>query len=506
MAALLAPALAGCSLIYNPNNLPAPIDAAPLDSDPTMLQILKVAPQVIDEGQGDGGSLPALIVIQGHQIVNANLKVQLVAPKGVTVRLEPVIDAVAAHDGDRLAFTVIAHVDPSLETSVPLDVTVTQDIPTQYGGGVATVTRPAALTLRGLPELTSTRPEIDRAKKTATLPLQAKYSSVDLTDIDPLTFTGPSGVRAEISAVSSIKLGALEVSAKAAIAGPGGFTTAGPGAGGGGMAALVLGYGGGGGGAGFAVAGTKGTDGASGGGSGGNPNGEDLVLAYDANRASAGGNGGNGLAAVGSLAGGAGGAGGGIVVLNAGGDIMAGTISATGGNGAVPPGGSALASGGGGGGGAGGTVAVRSGNGALSCGTIHVAGGLGGKTVSNTGVGNGGAGSVGRARWDAPAGSAPVSPDRVAHRGPTFTGPKQLVTTSDQSFMLTGTPGDEIDVVVTDEGNTPHAGDHAAFNSAGIAVITPTLYSGYDRLCVKLSSGLLTESAANACIDVAYVP
>src|SRR5258705_560618 len=84
-AALASSGLAGCSLIYNPNNLPgvpseagisidAPPDAPPdaeivLDADPTMLVLNTIAPSSIDEGQGDGGSRPALIVIGGHPII-----------------------------------------------------------------------------------------------------------------------------------------------------------------------------------------------------------------------------------------------------------------------------------------------------------------------------------------------------------------------------------------------------------------------------------------------------
>ena len=86
--AFVAPLLlAGCSLIYNPNNLPDPrvIDAAVVDANPCALVIDDVAPKIIDEGQGAGGSVPALVVLHGNNIVNANLKIELKAKNGSTV-------------------------------------------------------------------------------------------------------------------------------------------------------------------------------------------------------------------------------------------------------------------------------------------------------------------------------------------------------------------------------------------------------------------------------------
>jgi hypothetical protein len=491
-AALLVPALTGCSFIYNPNNLPNPpveagIDAPPLveDANPTMLELLGVSPATIDEGEGDSGSAPALLVIHGHQLVNANLKVELAAPAGVTVHLDPVTDALASHDGDYLAFTVRAHVDKMLATDVLLDVTVTQDISAQYGGGMAQKTLAGKLTLRGLPELTS-----------LTATLLPEYSMVELANV-----TFPAGANpVAIKAASSIKLGAVVADASGTKAGPGGYdagANAGPGFGGPGGAATLLGVGGGGGGAGLAGAGAAGTTAAGTGGTAGRPTGEDQILSLTGNRASAGGQGGGGLSALGGTPGASGGGGGGMIVLTAGGDITTGTVSAIGAGGGKAGGG--LASGGGGGGGAGGAVIVRSASGTVTMGTIRVPGGLGGTP-------GGGNGSVGRVRWDAPVDSVLSSPDRPAHRGPAFMAPTRVVTTAGQAFTLKGTPGDELDVRVTDQGNTPHAGEHASFNSVGIATITPTLYGGYNQLCVKLAGGAQNEAVANTCIDVAFLP
>src|SRR6185503_4497383 len=126
--AIASTALAGCSLIYNPNNLPGPpseagIDAPPdappdaeiiLDADPTKLELVEIAPSTIDEGQGDGGSRPALVVIGGHPIV--------------------------AKNGNWIAIAVTAHVDPALAAGATraLTVTVTQTVPPESGGGTKT--------------------------------------------------------------------------------------------------------------------------------------------------------------------------------------------------------------------------------------------------------------------------------------------------------------------------------------------------------------------------------
>src|SRR4029079_13646704 len=114
--ALVAPLLAGCSLIYNPNNLPDPrmIDAAMVDTNACAVQVDGVSPTTIDEGQGDGGSLPALVVLHGNNFVNTGLHVELKGPGGMTVPLAPVTDAVASPDTTYLAFTVTAHVDDTV--------------------------------------------------------------------------------------------------------------------------------------------------------------------------------------------------------------------------------------------------------------------------------------------------------------------------------------------------------------------------------------------------------
>lgn len=492
LVAVGAPALAGCSLIYNPNNLPDPriIDAAIVDSNACALRIDGIAPQFIDEGQGDANSPPALLVLHGNNFVNANLKVELKAPDGVTVHLEPVTDALASADTTYLAFTVAAHVDLDLVTSVPLDVTVTQDC---TGGAPASKTLSGMLALNGLPELTA---------KTAIMTLEAKYSRVDLPNVAFNVSTA-----AVVRAVSSINLKAATADASLTKPGPGasaGAKTAGacqaPGGGGGlgsdaNLSSLSA-DGGGGGGGGGSTAGTAGATGSAGrggaGGAAGARSGSDAITSLDADAACAGGGGGLGGTLVLTHAGGPGGGGGGTLALVAGGDITATSISAKGGDGSVPAGNG----GAGGGGGAGGNVLAVTESGTLAIGSISVQGGTGGSP-------NGGAGGIGHARWDAPDVN---TPNGATHRGPSFARlPTHVFTTSSPPFTIVGTSGDGFSVRVVDQTGRAVDAGHASINS-GRAIITPKLQPGFDQVCITLDSGAQEHPESDKCISVAYLP
>ncbi len=492
LVAVIAPAVAGCSLIYNPNNLPDPrsIDARIVDSNPCALVIDGIAPAVIDEGQGDQGSAPALLVVHGNNIVNKNLQVELRPPAGTTVLLQPVTDAVASQDTTYLAFTATAKVDINLATDVPLDVVVTQDA--AIGAGCTNqATLTGQLTLRGRKELTAL----------AALDPQYIYSQVTLPSVTP---TGSAGL--EIHAVSSITVGTITASATTAgttaTAGPGGFdggSGGGSGPGGGGVGGTVsglgLGNGGGGGGGGYATDGKRGAAGAGGpnaGGAGiaGLQCGDDELLGMN-NRASAGGGGGaGGLTALG--AGGVGGGGGGTVKLFAGGDLHVDSILARGGDGGAPKGG-----GGGGGGGAGGSVLLRTANGMLTVPTVHVAGGAGAAP-------NGGDGSVGRVRWDAPGETPPGSPDTTPVRGPSFVVSKRIFTTASPPVDMKGQGSRAFTVRVIDPDGVPHDSGQS-FSEAGTVTFAPRLSPGRNQLCMILDGGPQT-TVADQCIDVAYLP
>lgn len=488
--ALVAPVLAGCSLIYNPNNLPDPrvIDAVVVDANPCAMEVTGISPAVIDEGAGDHGSAPALLVVHGNNLVNNHLEVELRPPDGATVQLDPIGDAVASHDTTYVAFTVTARVDRALANDVPLDVVVTQDAPSPGSSCAHQATLHGQLTLHGLRELSSTS-ELAAP--------DARYSMIELPAV---ALTGQTGI--VLHAVSSITMGAIDVDAKDTLAGAGGYDGGGGGGGGvggggagGSVTGLGLGGGGGGGGGGYAADGQPGGKGggANGGvaGTAGLQCGDDELIA-STNRASSGGAGGaGGLTAI--VPGGAGGGGGGTVVLTAGGDISVNGISARGGNGTTPSGG-----GGGGGGGAGGTVLLRTANGTLSAGTIRVAGGM-------AGMPNGGAGSVGRVRWDAPGDTAPDSPDAAPVRGPSFHVTTRVFSVESPQIDVKGPRSRGFIVRVIDNDNMPHDGGLESFNNAGATTIHPQLYPGHDQVCVILDGGAPT-TVPDQCIDVAYLP
>jgi hypothetical protein len=493
LVGLVASVLGGCSLIFNPNNLPDPrmIDAALLDSNPCALDLVSVSPPEILEGQGAAGSAPAVVVVHGNNIVNTNLRIALAATDGTTVRLDPVTDIAVSADTTMLAFRVVAQVDETRgapAADIPLDIAVTQDAPPGTScTGAATRTLSGKLMLRALPELTS-------GQGTSQL-----YSMIDLP---APSFTGTAPV--QLNAVSSISLGNLTLSANGTTPGPGAFPVAGDagtGVGEGGGPSVGVGDGGGGGGAGFAISGATGADNAGKGGAGGHSTGDPRILSITGNLASAGGGGGKGLTAVGGIApaGGVGGAGGGAIVLTAGGNVKTGTVTSIGGAGGK--GANALiANGGGGGGGAGGTVVIRSSYGALTLGPVSVAGGGGGSP-------GGGAGAAGRVRWDSPNfGDTGPASDSPPHQGPGFLAPAAIATTRQPTFTVLGTPGDEFDVRILDEQSLPHPGPHVAINEQGMAAVLPMLSAGYNQLCIKLANGLETDALANECIGVAYIP
>jgi len=494
--ALIAPAVAGCSLIYNPNNLPDPrsIDARVVDSNPCALVIDAIAPSFIDEGRGDHGSAPALLVVHGRNLVNHNLQVELRPPAGTTVQLDPVTDATASQDTTYLAFTVTAKVDGALATDVALDVVVTQDGSAVGTGCTDQATLPGQLTLRGHKEVAALG-DLDPAAP------QTLYSQVTLPSVTP---TG--GAPLEIHAVSSITAGTITASATTtattATAGPGGFdggTGGGNGPGGGGaggsVSGLGLGSGGGGGGGGYAVAGKRGGAGSGGpnagtAGTAGLSCGDDELITTDDRASSGGGGGAGGLTALG--AGGIGGGGGGTVKLFAGGDLQVDAVLARGGDGGAPKSG-----GGGGGGGAGGTVLLRTENGALTAPMVRVAGGTGASP-------NGGDGSAGRVRWDAPGDTAPGSPDAAPVRGPSFVVPKRIFTTAQPQIDLKGQGGRAFTVRVIDADGEPHDTGQS-FDDTGTLAFAPRLSPGRNQLCMILDGGP-QSTVADQCIDVAYLP
>lgn len=500
--ALLATSLGGCSLLYNPSNIPTRQDDAgqepdaPLaDADPAMLVINDVVPKVIFEGQGLDASRQAVIALSGHHFADGAM-VTITADTGTA---DLVLGAATrSKDGDHLAFTVTANIDPATTGDVPLTIKVTQPVP---GGTTAMAMLSGKLVLTRLPELLAISATFDVANLYNGNDPKL-YSRIDPTN-PPASVTLTGNKRAIFRAVSSIRLpnlvakGGDGAAATAGPGGPGGCSGGTPasagmcaGGGGGGMNVTLAAAGGGGGG-GFADLGEAGKGNSA--GAAGPSIGDPLLIRYDgtgttANVASGGG--GGGAPTLGT--GGVGGGGGGTVEMTAGGDIITGSINVDGGRG-----GSASS---GGGGGAGGVVMLRSG-GTLSAGTVSAIGGAG---AAVTGA-EGGKGSNGRARWDAAQGSAPGGTP-PARRGPAFAPmTPHIVTVKDPGFTLSGSNGTQFAVYRIDE--TGAALDHGTGSfSNSMAVIRPILDLGWNKVCVTLAGGERFSSEADKCIDVAYLP
>jgi hypothetical protein len=499
LASLVPTALlaGGCSLIYNPSNIDKPpadgsvdarIDAPPVfDANPSMLALEDVTPNIIYEGQGQGGSRPALLVIRGHHIVPDGLVVTIAPDTGLTLGAP-----MASMNGDFIALPITVAIDEAANTgSVPLTISVSQD------GGPGVVMLDNKLSVTYLPQLTASG-----TINTSTLaPL---YSHVNAGNV---TFTGT--MAATVKSVSSITFGNIAVAGgagganSAGGAGPGGCGGAGPadnggcsGSEGGGTGAST-GSGGGGGG-GFA---TKGSDGA-GGAKGGDAHGNAQLVNYElappltSNRSGGGGGGRSSLLA---NAGGGGG-GGGTVELSAGGDIVVGTIDAKGGAGGNASG--AVTAAGGGGGGSGGVVVLRSIAGTISATAVQVDGGTAGAAVA--GGGAGGAGAPGRTRADVPTGSPPAG----MRRGPAFAASTPaIVTTDNPMIVMTGTTDDVVDGYLIDMDGVERFGEpmNQVFSN-GMLMMTPTLLPGFNTLCFTLRPGTRGKSLADTCIEMAYLP
>jgi hypothetical protein len=481
-------ALAGCSLIYNPGNLPpppgeagidSPVDAEIiLDADPAALTITKVTPAVLFEGQGDGGSRQAVIVVEGEHIV-AGARITIAAHSGETLVPMFTIDEDAtdiAANGRMIAVPVTLPVDTGLMAgqSIALDVTVTQDTP--MGPVSKTLPQgedPAVLTLQGFDELTEPI-ALDSGTYT--------YSQVELDgDTDIITGT-PGGTEPviirSISSITAINDAAFVVDASGIDGGPAG--------GRGGNAGVTLGAGGTGGGPAGGGGGAGGVGGTAGGGGGFTDNCRITTHVPPPYRGSGGGGGGGGTLGPG----GRGGGGGGTLELTAGGHIEIAGVSANGAGGAAGSGGGAV-----GGGGSGGVVLLRAG------GTVSATG------VTVAGVGAGAAGCV---RFDAAEPTATVA--GAGYRGPMFFADTPVITRNPSPpIKVTGEPGKPFQFYWDDEtGATRRGPVDSAIGGQGqntIDVAPQELFRGINTFCLVVEGGDVSAATPEArnCIKIVYL-
>lgn len=484
-----SPALAACSLLYNPSNLPPPTIDAPTIVTAGDLGLEAAWPQNLLEGQGTGGSRPAILVVKGHDIAqDATVALVPVNAQGSAPMIE--IDnehAVRSLSGTVIAVPVTLPIDPSRGTNgkcegsddVALTVQVTQMGPL----GPLTQSLDGKVSLCNLPELD--------ASITDSTALVLRYSRVKVPA--GLTFT-KGAQRAVIRAVGAIDLGDVHGDASGAQPGPGGAAGGakganGSGPGGGRPAGALSG--------GLLAAGSGGGYGGAGapGGAflnptanpGGLPSGDDLIITYvsDASRMA------NGSSGGGGGDNNPGGGGGGTIELTAGGTLTVGKISANG----------AGVGAGNGGGGSGGPIVLRSGA-VATLGTISATGGAA--------INSGGAGGGGRLRYDVPSLSGmPPMAGATTRRGVAFSESLEdnpLITDDPQRLLkvVSAKTTDVFKVFVLDAVGTTTAMTTVTFETTSVG-ITPTLRVGYNHLCVTPSLGDPTIVESTNCIDIAYV-
>ena len=479
-----ASTLAGCSLIYNPSNLPdqrgdggpdtppidAPIDSPIADANAALLRLDAVKSPDLLEGAGQSGSSPQVLVVYGMHILKTATITITPANPAATIQVSNVS---LADDGNSFAALVRAgYMDSVNEAAGKIDLTITV---TQPGADPKTI----PWKLQPLDELTTTGAN-------APVPGSTKiYSRVQVNgDIDFI----PGAGRAIVKAVGGINItGRVSANANP--------TTRVPGAGGcaGGVGnndGQCFGAGkAGGGGAGFVV---MGGDGAA--NTGGPVSGDDLVKIYDGQGAAmnkgAGGGGSTGD----------GGGGGGTIELTAGGDINARTVQA---NAAAGAGGGIGA---GGGGGAGGVVVMRAGGTLTHPMALSVAGGAGGGGT----LGTGGAGSIGRWRFDAAAvmGNPPAvgAATPAPRRGPMIVRPANpIFEINKPTLMIAGKSGDAIQLLTLYPDGTSET-KTATMTSDLYPVQPPTLAIGLNTVCVIVPGGNFANDEAKNCLDLAFIP
>ena len=459
---LLASALGGCSLLYNPSNIPMgtpdAADAPIADADPTMLVLNSAFPSVLYEGTGTGGSRPAVLVIEGAQLVPGNTTVTIT--KAATAVKTPMIvpdntKLVVDDDGNRLAVPVTLAVDDGLgpTESIALDLTVSQDSP----AGRITKTLSGAVTLQGLAEI-----------KTGAGPTYiGGLNDFSIVNVTSGTFTASGTEPIVINSRSSLAFTnvTINVNGSGKTGGPGGFD------GGTGGSTLVP-----------ATAGHGPAPGAASGGAAGFVN-DPTIATLDLPFRGSGGGGGQGAATAGSDGGG----GGGSIALTAAGTLSVGAINATGG---TPAANLNV-----GGGGSGGVILLRAGT-TLMGGTMNVSGT--------------GSAAAGRVRFD--AGGMPTLANQASYfRGPMFVDPPSTVKTSTPSLSVSGTRLTSFKYYIINDtgqivngaftGNIPDSGPATiSFGSSA----TDRLFPGQNQVCLVAGGGDASSNTRN-CTYIAYV-
>lgn len=498
LAALaLALSAAGCSLLYNPNN----IDKAPsegtvpdaeviVDADPSSLALTQVTPAQVIEGQGIDGSRQAVVVVRGDQFVSGAVIELLVHTTGLphpSIMLDQSATKLAqvAANHKMIAVPVTVNIDPN-DGDIALDVRVTQ----MAAGSMVSRTLENALTLHGLPVI-----DVPAGAYAITaMSTQSEYTFAKVT-ARSLTIAGDRPL--SIRSMSSLTvLDPIDTSAHGVTPGILGGNRGGVGGAGGLIPTAGSNGEGDCGGAGGAVgeAGKLATFGAA--EPGANPcTPADVGMSVIASSRSSGGGGGGGAS---FGAGDTGGAGGGTLELTADGNLMIGTYTSKGGAGETSR------AGGEGGPGSGGGLLLRAG-GTLVTGVLDVDGGAGP-----------GAGGFGKIRFDNAAQATTANATRPTYRGPMLASSTPLLVTDPvPTLTIYGKPMAPFKLYI--EGLTNELLDAArppvtlTFTAAGSTSYkledASPLYRGDNRVCVEVeaaSTGVGRPEARN-CIELVYL-
>ena len=466
---LYASALGGCSLIYNPSNLPdkgAKQDAAIADANPSLLHLDEVKSGPLQEGAGKDGSSPQILVVYGGHMTQM-LTVEVVSSNPaatITVGEKSI-----AEDGNSFAVLVTAEYSMLNEAAGPIPLMIKANQP----GATEKV---IAWSLKTYDELTGTG---------AQPPMAKTFSKIEVPG--SINFNPVGGPRLIMKVIGGVSvtdtMSANGGTMTNQMPGPGGCAGGAVGQDptgcfGNGKGGLTGGGGGG-----------YGTAGAPASGTGGPVSGDPLIKEYDAAGAAlnkaGGGAGGSG---------GAGGGGGGSLEITAGGNISIGMVQAIGASG-----GSGGTLGAGGGGGAGGLVLLRAG-GTLKFPMVNVSGGPGGG-----GLGMGGAGGIGRWRYDAAAtmGTEPTAP--AGGHGPMLVHPPNpIFETNKANLTVAGTSGTMVKVILNPDGLARE--QDVSLNNATRMFEVDDLEIGLNTVCVYVPGARTDKDEARNCIEIAFIP
>lgn len=460
---------AACSFLYDSDKLPSQPDGgidAPLDS--CGLELEAVASPDLQEGWGDGGGRPALLVVRGKNLAkDATIKLSPSTPSDAP-QVELLGQPEISSGGGFLAVQLVAHVDPALAAgaAIPLTITISQTC----NGAPVEQTLADALRVIGLGELTAAPAD---GLLTGAPHLYSKIQvtgalSVKAGETGPLILRSNSSL--ELGGAISVNGGTITPGPGAAAGGPKGSSGAGPGRGEGAPAT-----GGNGGGAGY-VADASGS-------LAGKLAGDPLITSFAKNQGSGGGGGVGVLGLVGGDAGG----GGGTVELTARGVAKLTNLSAVGGAGTQGNGSA-------GGGGSGGTIVLRGSE--VTAGTLDVSGG----------ASAGNRGAAGRVRIDTPSLIAATTvPAGGARRGGTFRADVPwFITEAQLSISLLGTAAAQIDVRVLDRDRQPLGLPVALdFQGADEATAKIPLKQGYNLICAVPQGSSVSVAESTNCVEVA---